>query len=196
MNAENRFLEYLPQFNSSDPEFKKLFGDVSRPEFFITNINDINKGALYNSIEWHLRFQESAVSSSNLSNADGYFLKYWADLLNIQRPSGLDDPSFVSYILGTILSGECSITRIAEIFSSPLFTVLNSNEFGFASDLSATDVGICPPGPSTSFVSSVVTPDRLVTYVLTKDKSNFTLSLFTKLNRMVAAGTSVYFGVT
>ena len=195
MNRENRLLDYLPQFNSTDPEFKKLFGDVSRPEFTITNINDINKGALFNSIEWHLRFQDSAVSSSNLAEADGYFLKYWADLLNIERPSGLDDPSFVGYILGTILSGECSIPKIAEIFPPPLFTVLNSNEFGFASDLSATDVGICPPGPNTHFVSGVVTPDRLVSYVLSKDKSNFTVSLFTKLNRMVAAGTSVYAGV-
>ncbi|TGJ99913.1 hypothetical protein EHO57_13850 [Leptospira langatensis] len=195
MTHDNRFLEFLPSFNHTDPVFKEMFGDASRPEFSpVTNINDINKGSLYNGIEWHLRYQDGAATAAVLTEAFGYFLKDWAKLLRVEKPGALSDEDFVGYIVGYILSGQCSYPKIAEIFPKPDFFVLKTNEFGFAVGVSAAGAGIEPPGPGSSGVSSIATPDRGLTYILYSDPSKLTETQLIKLNRIVAAGTAVYAG--
>ncbi|PJZ29081.1 hypothetical protein [Leptospira kmetyi] len=192
---KNSLLERLPQFNETEPVFKELFGDKERPELSpVTNINDINVGATYNAIEWHLRFQELAVRASILTDAEGHFLRKWAEFLGIERPAGMNDLEFVGYILGYVLSNEPTITKIAELFPRPLFAVLRPDELGFATDVSATDLGLTLPGPNTKALSSIITPDRLVSYIITDDIKNFTDLLLTELNRILAAGTAVYVG--
>ncbi|EIE01436.1 hypothetical protein [Leptospira licerasiae] len=196
MKRENLLIEYLPQFNATDPSFKDLFVDPSRPEFNpITNINDINKGAIFNALEWHLRYQELAANSSTLSNAQSTFLKDWADLLGIARPASLSDEEFIGYIIGYVLSNQSTTPKISEIFPSPDFFVLRSDEFGFASDVSALDLEIARPGPGTKGVSAILVPDRGFTLVLTSDPTKISGLLFIKLNRIKVAGTIVYFGI-
>ncbi|TGK41236.1 hypothetical protein [Leptospira andrefontaineae] len=196
MDRENHLIDFLPQFNSTDPIFKELFADPTRPEFEpITNINDINKGSIYNSLEWHLRYQDKAAESSTLSKAQGYFLKDWAELLGIVRPKGFSDEEFIGYIIGYVLSNQSTTPKISEIFPSPNFYVLRSDEFGFASDVSALDLGIAQPGPGTKAVSSIVTPERGLIYILTIDYANISDLQITKVNRIKAAGTIVYIGL-
>lgn len=193
--TENKLLLRLPQFNETDPVFKQLFGDKERPELSpVTNINDINVGATYNSIEWHLRYQELATRCAVLSEAEGHFLRKWAEFLGIERPPGMSDTEFVGYILGYVLSNEPTITKIAGLFPRPDFAVLRCDELGFSSDVSATDVGLTLPGPGTKSVSAIITPDRLVSYIITDDLSQFTNLLLTELNRILAAGTAIYIG--
>lgn len=195
--TDNKLLARLPQFNETDPVFKELFADKERPELSpLTNINDINAGATYNSIEWHLRYQELSARCSSLSEAEGHFLRKWAEFLGIERPVGMNDPEFVGYILGYVLSNEPTITKIAQLFPRPTFAVLRPDELGFASDVSATDLSLTLPGPGTKAVSSIITPDRLVSYIISNDLSNFTDLLLTELNRILAAGTAVYIGET
>ncbi|MCR1794897.1 hypothetical protein [Leptospira sp. id769339] len=195
MERVNLLIDYLPQFNATDPTFKELFADPLRPEFEpITNINDINRGAIFNAIEWHLRYQEVAADSSTLSKAQGYFLKDWAELLGIVRPIGFSDEEFIGFIVGYVLSNQSTTPKISEIFPPPDFYVLRSDELGFASDISAVDLGIARPGPGTKAVSSVVTPERGITFILTSDSSNISDLQLTKVNRIKAAGTIVYIG--
>ncbi|TGM87951.1 hypothetical protein [Leptospira licerasiae] len=195
MERENLLIDYLPQFNSTDPTFMELFVNPSRPEFEpVTNINDINKGAIFNALEWHLRYQEVAANSSTLSKAHGFFLKDWAELLGIIRPIGFSDEEFIGYIVGYVLSNQSTTPKISEIFPLPDFYVLRSDEFGFASDVSAVDLGISRPGPGTKAVSSIVTPERGITFILTFDSSNISDLQLTKINRIKAAGTIIYFG--
>lgn len=100
--TDNRLLSRLPQFNETDPVFKQLFGDKERPELSpVTNINDINIGATYNAVEWHLRYQELATRCAVLYEAEGHFLRKWAEFLGIVRPPGMSDLEFVGYILGS-----------------------------------------------------------------------------------------------
>lgn len=196
MGITNKLLEYLPQFNKTDKVFRDLFGNLDSPELSpVQNINDINSGSIFNSIEWHLRFQDASISSAILSNAVRYFLSDWANLLGVKRPSGLTDDEFVSYIVGYILSGECSYPKIKDAFPPPDFFVLETNGFGFGTEISATDVEIPIPGPIGSGVSSVITPNLGITYVLTQDPTKITRSAIIKINRILAAGTSVYLGV-
>ncbi|MCG6170241.1 hypothetical protein [Leptospira sanjuanensis] len=192
--TSNKLLSRLPQFNETDPVFKVLFGDTDRPELSVTNINDINKGATYNAIEWHLRYQELATRCAILTEAEGHFLVKWAEFLGIERPPGMNDPEFVGYILGYVLSNELTLTKIAELFPLPDFAVLRCDELGFASEISATDLGLTLPGPGTKAVSSIVTPDRLVTYIIVDDFKKISDTQITELNRILAAGTGVYIG--
>ncbi|AGS80498.1 hypothetical protein [Leptospira alstonii] len=193
--ALNKLLERLPQFNETDPTFKELFGDKSRPEYLpTTNVNDINVGALFNSVEWHLRYQELATHCAVLSNTEGHFLRKWAELLGIERPLNMNDPEFVGYILGYVLSNEPTIPKIGQIFQRPDFAVLRCNELGFATDVSASDTGLFLPGPDTNSVSSIVTPDRGVSYIVAENLSSFKDIQITQLNRILAAGTAVFLG--
>lgn len=197
MPHENKLLDGLPQFNETDPIFNELFGDPSRPELSpVSNINDINVGAIYNSVEWHLRFQDLAVKSAVLSGAEQHFLEKWSALLGIPRPAGMNDSEFVGYIIGYVLSNEPTIPKIAEIFPKPEFAVLRCDELGFATDVSATDLGLILPGPDTKAVSSVITPDRGASYVLTNDLNRLSDLQLTELNRILAAGVAAFAGET
>ncbi|EKR55204.1 hypothetical protein [Leptospira interrogans] len=191
----NKLLDKLPQFNPTDPTFQSLWGNLDRPELSpVTNINDINKGALFNSVEWHLSFQELAFTCATLTQAEGRFLTKWANLLGIERPLGMDDAEFVGYILGYVLSNEPTLTKISLIFQRPDYAVLRCNELGFTSDVSATDTGLFLPGPNTKAVSSIVTPLLGVSYILVEDFSSISNVQITELNRILAAGTAVYIG--
>ncbi|TGM04844.1 hypothetical protein EHQ76_07310 [Leptospira barantonii] len=193
--TENKLLSRLPQFNETDPVFRELFGDKERPELSpVTNVNDINVGATYNAVEWHLRYQELAARCAVLSEAEGHFLRKWAEFLGIERPTGMNDKEFVGYILGYVLSNEPTIPKIAQLFPRPDFAVLRCDELGFASDVSATDLGLFLPGPGTKAASGIVTPDRLVSYILTSKFENFTDLFLSELNRILAAGTAVFLG--
>ncbi|AGS80558.1 hypothetical protein [Leptospira noguchii] len=191
----NNLLDKLPQFNSTDPTFQCLWGDLDRPLISpVTNINDINKGAMYNSVEWHLLFQNLASECSTLTQSEGRFLTKWAILLGIERPTGMNDPEFVGYILGYVLSNEPTLTKISQIFQRPDYAVLRCNELGFTSEVSATDTGLFLPGPNTKTVSSIVTPLLGVSYILVEDFSFISNVQITELNRILAAGTAVYIG--
>lgn len=195
MTRRNTFLDGLPQFNETDPTFKELFGDLNRPELVpVTNISDINVGAIYNVLEWHLRFQDLAAKSAVLTDAEQHFLEKWAELLGISRPGTMDDQEFVAYIIGYVLSNEPTIPKVGQVFPPPTYFVLRCDQLGFATDVSASDLGLSIPGPDTMGAPSIITPDRGASYVIVEDMSSITDNQITEVNRIIAAGTVVYLG--
>ncbi|MCG6195649.1 hypothetical protein LFX25_20615 [Leptospira sp. FAT2] len=197
MSHENKLLVSIPQINTTDPVFRELFGNPDKPELSpVTNINDINKGALFNSIEWHLRYQDLASQCAELSKAEGYFLKLWAEFLGIERPVGMTDEEFVGYLIGYVLSNEPTIPKLGEVFPAPDFVVLRCDELGFATDHSASDLGLNIPGPGTKAVSGIITPDRGASYIVVDDMSRLTNLQLTEATRILAAGTAVFAGET
>ena len=189
------FLEHFPQFNPTGPVFRALIGDLDRPELdVITKANDINKGAIFNVIEWHRRFQEYAKDCSVFDQADSWFLDKWTTLLGIRRPGGMTDEEFIGYVIGYVLSSLGTITKVSEIFPEPDFHVFNSDEIGFVSDYSVTDLGVIDPTTGGINPSSVFTFPRNATYVLVDDPTIITELQLEKIIRVLAAGTALFIG--
>jgi|GEM_PF-1863367 len=189
------FFNHFPQFNPSGPVFRDLIGDIERPELEeINNVNDINSGAIANSIEWHRRYQDYAVYSAQFDRSDALFLEKWSELLGITRPGGMTDGEFIGYVIGYVLSSLGTITKISEIYPDPEFHVYNSNEIGFVPGYSVTDLGILNPTTSGIIPSSIFTYPRNATYVLTDDMSILTDLQIEKTIRVLAAGTALFMG--
>ncbi len=185
----------LPNFNSRGIIFRELIGDLGRIELNpIQNINDINKGAIVNSLEWHLRFQERTADSAVFSNATEWFLDEWGKLFGLPRPIGFNDDEYKGYILGTILSSMNSLPALQAIFPKPDFLILNFDQVGFTSDYSATDLDIIEPGVLGANVQSFTTFDRGGVYIFTPDLNLITQQQIEKLLRVIVAGSAVWIG--
>ncbi|EMO29396.1 hypothetical protein LEP1GSC170_1204 [Leptospira interrogans serovar Bataviae str. HAI135] len=97
--------KYLSLFNKSGKVFRALFYDPDRKEKnHIQNINDINKGAIYNGIEWHYRFIKRLVDEFTLTNASGFLLNAWGEFLGVANDTNLPDYEYRAKILSKLLS--------------------------------------------------------------------------------------------
>lgn len=194
--SADELLNQLPQFNKTGKIFKELIGDPERPELLpISNINDINKGSIYNSVEWHIRFQRLAQKSAVLNQAEGYFLEKWAELLGVERPPGLSDEEFIGYIIGYVLSGHTTLPMAFQVINTPGIWLLHARDVGFAADVSATDVGIIEPSGIYSLSPcGIIFPDRMGVFMITDDLNKITPLLIEKILRMVVAGSAIFVG--
>ena len=194
--SAEELLNQLPQFNKTGKIFKELIGDPERPELLpLSNINDINKGSIYNSVEWHLRFQRLAQKSAVLNQAEGYFLEKWAELLDVERPPGLSDEEFIGYIIGYVLSGHTTLPMAFQVINTPGIWLFHARDVGFAADVSATDVGIIEPSGIYSLSpSGIIFPDRMGVFMITDDLNKITPLLIEKILRMVVAGSAIFVG--
>lgn len=194
--SANELLSHLPSLNQTGYVFKELVGDPNRPTLDpISNINDFNKGAIYNSIEWHLRFQELASKSATLPQSEGLFLRKWAELLGVDRPPGLSDEEFKGYIVGYVLQGHTTLPLMAQVVESiDGVWLLNCDQVGFATDFSPTDNGVTSPVTPGVSASSIITFPLFGVYIITDDISKLSPAVIEKIDRMVVAGAQVFIG--
>lgn len=194
--SANELFSHLPILNQTGYVFKELVGDPNRPNLDpISNINDFNKGAIYNSIEWHLRFQELASKSATLPQSEGLFLRKWAELLGVDRPPGLSDEEFKGYIVGYVLQGHTTLPLMGQVVESiDGVWLLNCDQVGFATDFSPTDNGVTSPVTPGVSASSIITFPLFGVYIITDDIAKLTPSVIEKIDRMVVAGAQVFIG--
>lgn len=194
--SASELLSHLPNFNHTGPIFKELVGDPDRPNLEpISNINDFNKGSIYNSVEWHLRFQELASKSATLTDSEGLFLKKWAEFLGVERPPGLSDEEFRGYIIGYVLQGHTTLPMMSGVVEEiEGVWVMHPNQMGFATDFSPTDVGINSPVNPGTVASSLITFPMFGVYIITDDLTKLTPAVIEKIDRMIVAGSQVFIG--
>lgn len=189
--------EKLPFFNNTGPVFRELIGDPTRPELEpVGSINDINQGAVENSLEWHLRFQRRAVQEAVLTNATGIFLEKWASIFGIQRPPAMTDPDFVGYIIARVMAVSSALPAVVVMFPEPDFKVYPGPKTGAFLDLACFDVG--PQNPDTTearMAMSVITFPNNSLYVWVQDPARITPAIKQRLYDTLAAGSAVYVGV-
>jgi hypothetical protein len=195
--SASELLGHLPNFNHTGPIFRELVGDPDRPDLEpISNINDFNKGSIYNSVEWHLRFKELASRSATLTEAESLFLKKWAEFLGVERPPGMSDEEFRGYIVGYVLQGHTTLPMMAGVVQEiEGVWVMHPSQMGFAADYSPSDVGINSPVHPGTVASSIITFPRFGVYIITDDFAKLTPAVIEKIDRMIVAGSQVYIGV-
>lgn len=193
----SQIYDMLPFFNQTGPVFRDLVGDLTRDEIDpVSSINDINKGAIENSLEWHLRFQQRAVSEAVLTNARGIFLKEWANVYGIDRPPSMSDEDFVGYIIGRVLATSSAMPAVITILPEPTFKVFQPYQVGGFLDVCHFDVGLQNPDTTPArMASSVLTFGNNSLYVYIRDPADITPGVKTRLYDTLAAGFAVYAGV-
>ena len=193
----SEIFQLLPFFNQTGPVFRDLVGDPNRNELDpVQAINDINKGAIENSIEWHLRFQRRAVHEVDLRNARGIFLRKWAEIYGIPRPPSMSDEDFIGYMIGRILSVSSARPALVSIFPEPKYQVFGCAQVGAFLDVCYYNVGVQDPKKTkVRMASSVLTFGTNSIYVYVKDPDHIGSEIKKKLYDTLAAGFAVYAGV-
>lgn len=193
--SAKQLLDHLPNYNHTGTIFRQLVADPERPLLEpVQNINDFNRGSIFNALEWHLRYQELSSKSAILADAEDWFLEEWAKLLGIRRPQGMQDTEYKGFILGFLLSSQNSIPMVQEIFPRPDYFIFNFEYLGFCSDHSVTDLDPIPPGLTTANVSSYTTYPRGGVFVLVDDKSLISQTQIEKMKRVIVAGSGIFVG--
>lgn len=183
----------LPFWNPEGQIYKELVGDPSRPELDpITNVNDLNRGAIENALEWHARFQQRALAELDLREARGVFLRYWSEIYGIERPSGMTDPEFARYIINRILSVSASRPAVYAAIPPELFRRYNPAQVGAYADLACADVGPLPPENPWRMASAVCIDYVSALWVLIDDPAVLTPGLREALAAALAAGSAIY----
>jgi hypothetical protein len=193
MISAKELFDLLPNFSRTGEIYKQFIGDDEAIELpVITNISDINTGAIYNILEWHLRFKDIAIKSASLKESNSIFLNIWGETLNISRPSGYTDSQYIEYIVSEILS--TTITFAGVVNNFPNEKVFHCQEMGFYSDFSVSDVGVLNPNIPNRMASSIVTHERNSVYIYTDDFLTVSPVALATTTKRKAAGTGIYIG--
>lgn len=185
----------LPLFSKSDIVYKQLVGDKTRPQLTPeTNINDYNSGAIENALRWHIEYQKRIVSESTLANATGSNLDTWGSFFGIARPLGMSDEDYLALIIATVISNNNSLPAIAGLFPPPP-TAYVYKPLRMFLDYSFLDTGVLNPSKINPSRSGILTSGKGAIYVLVDNVSVITNSIIIKIKAIIAAGTSVYYGV-
>ena len=195
--SELGIYDVLPFFNKEGEIFMELIGDPRRPELpVISNINDINQGALSNALLWHKRFQAQATAAAlDVTQARGILLDRYQKVYGVIRLNGQTDEDYANYILESLTSVGCAAPQIDEIVTGPGITKFKCSQMGMFSDYSATDVRIMDPGSSMRLRSGIPTYLAGATYLYVDSFSDVTVTMIALLRKSLAAGTAVLMGV-
>lgn len=177
----------LALFNRDGVLYGKLIHDKNRAEFpEITNINDINSGAVYNALTWHERVIQRIGEEFSLSQATGVLLKYWGSFWNVPKPAGMSDGAYRSFLLGKVLSIATTIPVIQNIFSTNVLK--ESKRIG--PYLNNSYLGV---GPRVSGVAGCTpTFARNVIYVIFSDEASYDPTEARAAQLVKAAGMGVF----
>lgn len=182
--------DHLTIFNRDGIEYRKLVFDPDRSEADpVTNVNDINRGALHNMVEWHRRVGQRHGANASLTDATGALIDAWADFFAIDRPAGMSDVAFRSYILGTVLAVAVTNPVIQGIFVGEVLR--ESNALGPYFDNSYLGVGAHRDGVQ----GCVLTHTTNALYVIFADLASYDPSLATAAQLVKAAGIGLYQGI-
>lgn len=194
MEGNETIYDHLPLWNKDGEIFKGFIGDRFSPEDpVIKEINDINGGAIYNAVEWHVRFQELAKVSAALGEALSVFLDIWGWVLNIKRPNAAySDIEYRGFLIGKILSTVTTTPGMRKIFID--FPFFHCEEMGFFADFSCSDVGVLDPNKPNRLASSITTFAYDACYVYTPDMALITNEILTRAKAQKAAGTALLIG--
>lgn len=183
--------DYLKLFNQEGPEYRILIRDASRAEIEpVTDINDINQGAVHNALEYHRRYARRIFDEFSLINARGEILQEWSKFWGIPNADGLDDENFALYMIGTVLAATATEPVIEALFAdqeivAPEFIgpFFNQSYFGNPPEHGA------PRGATFSHRTNAI-------YIFIKNLAAYSPGLLRAAKRSKAAGVGIFVTVS
>ncbi|MBM9499738.1 hypothetical protein JWG44_05670 [Leptospira sp. 201903071] len=184
---------YLSLFNRSGTVFKALFFDPDRVEKIqIKNINDINKGAVYNALEWHYRFVKRLIAEFPITNASGFLLKAWGTFLGVPNDQALSDQEYRAKILSKILAIVGTLPAIKNLVKDiDRVEVKEAQDLGFFLDVAYLDTPVLKNRP----FGSVMTHPTNAIYIIFNTIFDIDPALLRTIYQLKSAGIGVFAGV-
>lgn len=181
--------DYLKLFYRDGAEYKKLVFDRERREKTqIQNPNDINQGALHNSLEWHRRAALNFAERMSLRKAVGFLVNLWGEFWGIAKPENLSNEAFRTYILTTALGISPTLPVLETLL--PNAKVRVPHEMGPYLDHSFLDVG-----PRLKGAASSVFTHGLNTVYIIFESADYDTTTLDAVARAIAAGKGILVGV-
>jgi len=185
--------QHLSLFGRFGEKFKAIVYDndsVEKTE--IKNINDINKGAIHNSVEWHNRLMQRIVEEFPLTMATGFLLRDWGEFVGIQNDTSLTDEDYRAKIFAKILSIIGTIPIIRSLLPPGGSTVIKeAADLGCFLDVCHLDV----PAMKNKIVGAVMTHKTNALYIIFNSSEDLNPILMRTIYELKAAGVGVYAGV-
>ncbi|EKR57197.1 MULTISPECIES: hypothetical protein [Leptospira] len=185
--------KYLSLFNKSGKVFRALFYDPDRTEKSkIQNINDINKGAIYNGIEWHYRYVKRLVDEFPLTNASGFLLNAWGEFLGVNNDSGLSDNEYRAKVLSKLLSIVGTLPAIKNLIKDlDHVEIKEAQDLGFFLNVSHLDTPVLRNKP----FGSVLTHHTNAIYIIFNTIFDIDALLLRTIYQIKCAGIGAFAGV-
>ena len=181
--------DYLKLFYRDGEEYKKLIFDSDKKQKTkIQRANDINQGALHNTLEWHRRVALNFAERMSLRKAVGFLVNLWAEFWGLARPEQLSNEAFRTYILTTALGISPTLPVLAGLL--PNARVRVPHEMGPYLDNSFLDTG-----PRLSGVASCVFTHGLNTVYIIFEQAGYDTTTLDAIARAIAAGKGILVGV-
>lgn len=180
-------------FNRSGEVYKTVIHDPDRTQGSnIGNVQDINRGAIHNVLEWTARFALRLKHEFPLSNATGHLLKEWGRFLGIPNDSGLSDEGYRQSILGKILAIAGTLPVIRRLIGEDTRTeIREAHEIGLYLDNAFLDTSV----DRARQVGSVFTHPRNAIYVIFDTYADVSTALLELIAKLKIAGVGLYAGV-
>lgn len=184
--------EYLSLFGRIGKVFKALVYNPDKTENpVISNINDINKGALHNAIEWHNRFIYRLIEEFPLTKATGFLLRNWGEFLGIPNDEGLSDDDYRAKIVAKLLAIVGTKSVIKKLIPENADVYLREgNQMGWFLDVCYLDTPAYPD----QMVGATFTYQHNALYILFRTLYDINLPLLRAIYQLKAAGIGVFAG--
>lgn len=184
--------DYLSLFNRLGKVFKAVVYDPDKTErSTISNINDINKGAIHNAIEWHMRFMHRLLEEFPLTKASGFLLNDWGKFLGIPNEEGLSDEDYRAKIVARLLAivGTKSVIKKLIPENADVF-LREGSEMGWFLDVCYLDTPAYPD----KMVGATFTYQHNALYILFRTLYDINLPLLRAIYQLKSAGIAVFAG--
>lgn len=177
--------EFLNLFDQTTQTFKEFIYDRTRSENDpVNNIQDINKGALHNAIEWNNRWKTRILEESNLNVAKGLILDAFGELFGIRRIS-TDDEAYRQYILDILFPPYFTLPYLQAYLSNA--EVSECYDIGFFLDSSFLN-----NSNDNDIIGSNLIAESNTVYIFWDTKKEVDFQLIRRLYRIKPAGIQLY----
>ena len=178
--------DHLALLDQSSKNYKDLIYDPDGVENTpVLTTQDIQKGAIHNSLEYNSRWKDRLKLERNLLTASSFLLDAWGTLFGIPRNSEIDS-EYVEFIKGKILPPNFTLSWIKE--NLPPDSAQEAQETGFFLDEDYMNDSVAQ-----NDTGSVLTARSNAIYITlpTSEGANWDFIFF--LERARVAGVALYY---
>ena len=152
----------------------------------VLTTQDIQKGAIHNSLEWNSRWKDRLKTERNFRDASSFLLDAWGELLGIKRNSEIDS-EYKDYINSKIFPPDFTIAWVKSIITNA--QIKETYEVGFFLNDSFLDdpIDLESTGSTLTALSNAI-------YIIYEKRTDIAWEEIYLLLRHRSAGIAIYIG--